>query len=144
MNGKTFQVGQNGYGSNAYQPESKWREAIPCEPKQPPSNPDPKPCEIIREKDSKETYFVLSTAQSDYQHSGSISKLTWILLGLAALLFLGSLLSNLLMVWTLARATDNTNNSKEVITTTTTKEVIREKESYAGDEYYYYAPAARW
>lgn len=151
MSETTAKPGQNNYGVNAYKPKSQWREATPCEPNYPPSYPEPKPCETIRERDSKETYVVLNTAHSDHRHSEPISKLAWILLGLATLLLLGSMLSNLLMVWTLARANDNTNNSntnnsKEVITTTTTKEVIRVSADpgWQGDEYYYYAPAARW
>lgn len=142
MNESIPQPGQDHYQSNPAKP--KWREAIRCETNTPPSYPDKKPHETIREKDTKETYFLMNTASSGYHHSGSVSKLAWILFGLAALLFLGSLLSNLLMVWTFARATESTNNSKEVITTTTTREVVRVNDSHDRGDYHYYAPAARW
>lgn len=163
MNTKTFQTEHNNHGSHLYKSGSKWREATPCESddaspcsepnpcKKPNPRPDPNPCletnpcTTIREKDSKETYFLLNTAHSEHKNSESISKLAWILFGLATLLFLGSLFSNLLMVWTFARTTNNVNNSREVITTTSTKEVIRVVDNgHGGDEYYYYAPAARW
>jgi len=142
MSEKTTKTGQNSCGTTSYKPEKKWREANQCEPSCYPSYPDPKNCEVIREKESKETYFVLNTAQSEQKDSNS--NLARLLLGLATLLFLGSLLSNLLMAWTLVRASSNTNHSKEV--TTTTREVVREidRTRWAGDEYYYYAPAARW
>ncbi|NJO78476.1 MAG: hypothetical protein HC827_08075 [Cyanobacteria bacterium RM1_2_2] len=148
MNGTTSQNGKNGS-------KTKWREVTSCDTEcilpDPKPTPCPKPtnCETIREKDSKETYYFMSTTESEHKNSGGISKLAGLLLGLATLLFLGSMLSNLFMVWTLARVTNNSNNSnnsKEVVTTTTTKEIIREVDGskQAGDEYYYYAPAARW
>ncbi|GAB4366494.1 MAG: hypothetical protein Kow00121_03930 [Elainellaceae cyanobacterium] len=140
---------QNGYGSRSYESEPKWREASRCSPNDRPYCPPTKPPEVIREKETKETYFLLNSAQSEQRNSESFSKLGWILLGLATLLFLGSILGNLFMVWTLARSTNNSNsdNSREVInTTTTTREVVRviEDPGYGGDEYYYYAPPARW
>lgn len=147
MSLKNSQTAHNGYKSNSSVSGPKWREANQCNTDCRPVDPDPKTCEIIREKDSKETWFLVNTEQSNHKQSESISKLTWILLGLATLLFLGSMLSNLLMVWTLARSTNNTNNSREVIETTTTKEeVIRvvQDPGYWLEEYYYYAPAARW
>jgi hypothetical protein len=151
MNGNITQIeqaGKNGYGK-------KWREASACEPTCSPKPdqpkpdqpcPDPKCTEIIREKDSKETYFVWNTAQSEHKHTDSFSKLTWLLLGLSSLLFLGSILGNLFAVWALARSTETNNTSREVITTTNdTREVrVIEKVGYEGDEYYYYAPPARW
>jgi hypothetical protein len=137
MNGTTSRNGQNGYKETPSNSQPKWREATtcnidfnPCDPKE----PTPKPCE----NKTKETYFFMNTEKSSNQHSGGLSKLAQLLLGLATLLALGSLLSNLFLVWAISKTT----NTKEVTTTTTTntKEIIRE----AADENYYYAPAARW
>ncbi|PSB15128.1 hypothetical protein C7B61_16995 [filamentous cyanobacterium CCP1] len=161
MNSNTTQSEQNGYRSSVPQ----WREASPCEPVCPPSRPDKpdldkpcpdKPCsdkpdpvtkctEIIREKDSKETYFLVNTDRNEKnteKNSDSLSKLAWFLLGLTGLLLLGSMLSNLLVVWALANS--NNTQSREVITTTTTDREIQVVEKVGYDEYYYYAPPARW
>jgi hypothetical protein len=143
MNGNISQVTPNGY-------QSKWREA-PCEPKcPPPQNPCPpdqaedpkcpeKCTEIIREKDSKETHIhEIKEVASD-----ALPKLTRILLGLTGLLLLGSILSNLLMVWAFTRIS-NASTHTEITNTTHTSETRETVERVYGDEYYYYAPPARW
>jgi hypothetical protein len=140
MNGEISQNGKNGHGVNSSTSRPKWREAASCgiDPNPYPPKPlTPKPCENT----TKETYFLMNSEKSAGNNSG-MSKLARLLLGLVTLLALGSLISNLFLVWAISKTT----NTKEVNEKTTEKitRIIEKPQQKEANEYYYYAPAARW
>ncbi|WP_416673667.1 hypothetical protein [Egbenema bharatensis] len=142
MNSSIARIEKNGkqpqWRENPCQTDCKTPE--PCKPDKPTPDPKcPEKCtEVIREKESKETHIhEIKEVPSD-----SLPKLTRFLLGLTGLLLLGSILSNLLMVWAFTRI-DTTSTHTE-ITNTSHTETSRVTERIYGDEYYYYAPPARW
>jgi len=130
--------------SDAYNTPSTWREADRCQPKyyEPPA---PK---VRIEKGETETIVINNSIQTEQlsgqrsveQSSGTISRLAWLLLGLASLLFLGSMF----MLMAYGKSTNNTSVTKETVNNINrTREVIRTEKSEDSD-FYYYAPRARW
>jgi hypothetical protein len=129
MNGQSTETKQQPNRAD-YKPQ--WQEAQRCQPIRPivcePKKPDcaPPKTEFIRERDSKETFIFMNSAESIQRTSDSnlrsldlISRLTWGLLGLASLLFLGSMLMMLAYGrssnTTVKETTNNINKTREVI-----------------------------
>ena len=138
MNGQStpIQAKKNAteYGK-PWQEAKQWKEADRCNGDRPircdqPKKPD---CdkdrgdnnrEVIRERD-KETFIWFNAAESSREHhtrrdADTISKLAWLLLGLASLLFLGSMFMLLAYgrstnTTTIKEITNNTNKSREII-----------------------------
>lgn len=147
MNGQSTQAKQT---TRRPEYEPQWQEAKHCSPHdQTPCKPKPPECkperpDVVRERDSKETFIFLNNAEStqksdrDSRSADAISKLTWALLGLASLLFLGSML----MMLAYGRST-NTTTIKEITNNTNkSREVIRVEADEDSNHYYY--PQARW
>jgi hypothetical protein len=121
MNGKSM----NGKSPQQTQPKrndtdscttnSIWREADRCAPKCHPAEPvSPQ----LRVKENISETVVIHNDIS--QRSDTISRLAWLLLGLASLLFLGSIF----MLAAYGKSTNSNNVTKET-TKTVTREIIR-------------------
>jgi hypothetical protein len=148
MNGKTFQQTQSRQTSSDSCINSKWREADHCNPKCYPVGTEPISSKLRIEEDSTETVVINNSIQTEQltrqrsaeQLSGTISKLAWLLFGLASLLFLGSMV--LLVAY--GRSANNHTITKETVNNINhTREVIR-TEKVEDVDGYYYAPRARW
>lgn len=146
MNGQSAQAKQTEY-------PSQWQEAQRCKPNrqiicEPKPECEPHKREVIRERDSKETFIFMNSAESIERNSDrelrlsrrdAVSWLTWGLLGLASLLFLGSLLTLLLAAnrggsTTIKEITNNNTKSREIVRV----------ERADDDSRHYYYPKARW
>jgi hypothetical protein len=145
MNSKPYQPTQpkQVYSDSCTVPP--WREADHYQPKYYTAAPAAK--QRVEEEVS-ETVVVNNVIQADQlarqrsveQRSDIISKLSWLLLGLSSLLFLGSLL----MLIAYGKSTNTNSITKETVNNINrTREVIR-TDKVEDTDAYYYAPRARW